>query len=89
MKRQYEFKGGDNFDGIYEKYHHVMMRNELKNGSRAYELSWAGNKRSGPSFGGNQMDIAHNEHGLSTFLDIVKNARNNEGSTIIITFRGI
>jgi hypothetical protein len=80
-----KFEIGENFDGIYRGYHHAMMHNELRNGEGAYELSWAGDNRSGPSFGGNQMDIAYNKYGRSVFLDIVRNAQNNDGNSILST----
>jgi len=83
MKKNYEFKGGDRLCGIYEDYHHIMMLNELKYGKGAYKLSWAGTENSGLSFGGNQMDIAHNAYGRAIFLKIIQNATHSDGSKIL------
>lgn len=74
----YKFTSG-NLTGIYQDYHNITMKNELKAGQDAYQLGWAGTKRSGPSFGRNQMDIAHNKHGREVLLDILKTAVNARG----------
>ncbi len=83
MSGQDKFKGGDKFKGIYEGYHQVMMKNELRKGIGGYELSWAGTPKSGPSFGGNQIDIAHHAKGRVIFMDIIRNATNEDGSNIL------
>ncbi|MDF3047163.1 MAG: hypothetical protein K0R73_281 [Candidatus Midichloriaceae bacterium] len=83
MEKIYEFKGGERLYGIYEDYHHIMMANELNGGVGGYKLSWAGTKESGPSFGGNQMDIAHNAYGMSIFIKIIQNAAHSNGSKIL------
>jgi hypothetical protein len=74
-KPDYEFKGGDNLEGIWAHYHRILMINELEGGKKAYEFKWAGTKESGPSFGGNQMDIAYSAVGRECLLRIVKNVR--------------
>lgn len=82
-KSKYEFKGGDNFTGIYRDYHEIMMRNELRGGKGAYRLSWAGTGKSGPSFGGNQMDLAKSQYGRRIFLHILRNAVNELGKPFL------
>lgn len=82
-ENNYEFKGGDNFTGMHRDYHEIMMRNELKKGKGGYKFSWAQTKKSGPSFGGNQMDIAHNKYGREILLDIVSNALDKDGQPIL------
>lgn len=54
-----------------------MKVNELRKGYGAYELSWAEIGKSGPSFGGNQMDISVNAKGREILLDIVNYAKIN------------
>lgn len=68
------FTGGDNFTGLLKIYHDVIMKNELHDGKGAYKLSHAGGE-SGPSFGGNQMDIAGNEDARKALADIIINAQ--------------
>lgn len=77
------FTGGDNFEGLHKVYHDIMMKNELRDGKGAYELSYAGKGESGPSLGGNQMDIAQNPDARKALRDIVKNAKDNNGSPIL------
>jgi hypothetical protein len=81
-KPDYEFKGGDNLEGIYAHYHRIMMINELRGGEKAYEFKWAKTDKSGPSFGGNQMDIAYSEVGRECLLGIVKNVRSSNGQLL-------
>lgn len=81
-KYEYDFKGGNNLEGIYEDYHHIMMMNELKGGKGGYELKWAENE-SGPSFGGNQMDMSKNEYSRQIFKDIMENATDANGNKIL------
>lgn len=82
-KNKYEFKGGDNLKGIELDYHNIMMKNELKDGEGAYELSWADTPKSAPSFGGNQMDLAQNANGRKVLLDIVTNAKDDFGKPFL------
>jgi hypothetical protein len=79
-KSDYPFKGGDNLEGIHAHYHHIMMVNELEGGAKAYEFKWAGTRKSGPSFGGNQMDISSNSHARKVLCDIVKYATYGDDS---------
>ncbi|MDF3047652.1 MAG: hypothetical protein K0R73_770 [Candidatus Midichloriaceae bacterium] len=86
-KSEYPFKGGDTLEGIQAHYHHIVMINELARGVGAYELKWAGSRglgtnRSGPSFGGNQMDIAHSKAGRECLLNIIKNVRDATGELL-------
>jgi hypothetical protein len=69
------FTGGDNLTGLLKMYHEVMMKNELYDGKGAYKLSYAGGE-SGPSFGGNQMDIAANKDARKILFTIIVNANN-------------
>ncbi len=73
MAKNERFTGGDDLTGIHKKYHDIMMKNELRGGMGAYELSWAGG-RSAPSFGGNQMDLGSNIKAPPVFQEIVSNA---------------
>lgn len=66
---QLKFTGGDELQGIAKFYHNIIMFNELNGGYGAYQLQWAGGN-SGPSFGGNQMDIAHNQKARKLLLEI-------------------
>ncbi|MDF3047658.1 MAG: hypothetical protein K0R73_776 [Candidatus Midichloriaceae bacterium] len=81
-KPNYEFKGGDNLEGIHAHYHRILMINELEGGKKAYEFKWAKTDKSGPSFGGNQMDIAYSAVGRECLLGIVKNARDTNGQLL-------
>jgi len=61
---KYKFTGGNDLTGLGKLYHEIMMKNELRDGFGAYELSYAKGK-SGLSFGGNQMDMSEDQSALS------------------------
>ena len=67
------FTGGDGLTGFSKLVHNVMMVNELKGGTGAYQLSHAKAGRSGYSFGGNQMDLLQegNAHVRELLKDIL------------------
>src|SRR4051812_20212437 len=73
------FSGGDHLEGDEKLGHEAMMRNELRGGYGAYQLSFAHTKKSGLSFGGNQMDIHGNEDAQNAFSKILTNATDKEG----------
>ena len=63
--------------------HRVMMRNELKGGRGAYEMSNAELGASGPSFGPFQYDIGGNRHGRALLESIAESATDDSGNRII------
>ena len=69
-----EFKGGTTLKGFHGLVHKMMMVNELRSGSGAYQLSDAKKGKSGYSFGGNQMDLAADKHACLLFSDILQNS---------------
>lgn len=75
------FWGGDNLTGIEKLYHETMMRNELRGGYGAYQVSFAGGN-SGISFGGNQMDISTDHSKADKFLKILSTAIDKVGNAI-------
>ena len=48
-----------------------------------YELSWAGTPKSGWSFGEVQYDLAQNETGRKTFVEVLLNAKDGGGNYIV------
>ncbi len=84
-KANMEFTGGDELQGLERIYHEVMKKNELLDGKGAYKLSFAEKGNSGPSFGGNQMDLAANPEARKIFLEIVKDAKNSDDSNILLS----
>jgi len=86
------FTGGDNLTGFKKLVHDVFMKNELRNGEGAYELSYAKAGRSGYSFGPVQWDLLQNHEikknelfARDLFADILTNAKDSNGNGIIDT----
>lgn len=79
------FTGGDSLQpGTMEYYvHRAMMKNELRNGQGAYEISNAQRAASGPSFGPFQYDIGANQDGRNLLERIAANATDAAGNRII------
>lgn len=63
--------------------HRVMMRNELRGGRGAYEMSNAELGASGPSFGPFQYDIGGNKRGRALLESIAEAATDEHGARII------
>lgn len=76
-----KFTGGNFLYGIQKVYHDIMMKNELSDGKGAYKLSYAGDQ-SGPSFGGNQMDISTNADARKILSEII-NAKDRLGNSFL------
>ena len=78
------FTGGDSLTGLRKLVDDVFMKNELKNGEGAYEISYCKAGRSGYSFGPVQWDLRNNatiRQGM--FTDILTNARDSNGNIIV------
>ncbi len=70
MKNE-RFTGGDNLTNLEKYVHEIMMLNELKGGTGGYKLSHAILGQSGYSFGGNQMDLTHNDKARTVLKEIL------------------
>lgn len=79
------FSGGDSLEpGSMQYYtHRAMMRNELRGGQGAYELSNAVLGASGPSFGPFQYDLGGNQHGRDLLESIAAGAKDAQGNLIV------
>ncbi|WP_226470236.1 peptidoglycan-binding domain-containing protein [Luteimonas panaciterrae] len=79
------FTGGDSLQpGTMEYYvHRAMMKNELRNGEGAYEISNAQRAASGPSFGPFQYDVGANQDGRNLLERIAGTATDAAGKRII------
>ena len=76
-----KFTGGDGLTGLYKLYHEIMMKNELYGGYGAYRLSYAEGE-SGFSFGGNQMDLSRHPRKAEILVDILNQAKDEQGTPI-------
>lgn len=79
------FTGGDSLQpGTMEYYvHRAMMKNELRSGEGAYEISNAQRAASGPSFGPFQYDVGANQDGRNLLERIAGTATDAAGNRII------
>lgn len=77
------FSGGDSFEGVKKIINDIMMKNELKNGYGAYQISFAGTPNSGLSYGANQRDMSVRSDAVNDFIKILKNATDASGNFII------
>ena len=83
------FTGGENLTGFKRLVNDVFMKNELKNGEGAYEISHAKAGRSGYSFGPVQWDLLQNHeikknelYARDLFTDILTNSRDANNNLI-------
>lgn len=66
-----DFRGIDALSGFKRVVGEVVLRNELGGVSDGYELVHVRDSHSGYSFGGNQLDVAHNKHAVDILRDII------------------
>jgi len=78
-----DFEGIDLLSGFEKIVAKAILQNELGDSYSGYQPSHASTKKSGYSFGGNQMDLAQgNAEYNSLFIDILTNARNSDKISI-------